>query len=555
MPDTIFSRLSKLPAKDKRLVTVLTAIALVALLMGLSEGLLTALVRAGILPVAPETGYRFLSVHGISAFFYWLYFAQAALLLGFSAIERYDVGGPGLSRRRLAILGGAAMASGLVLGLVATVIGSPPLYDGNVDLLAAEPRTAMVFSLGYVLLGVGLMLVSATAISTLLPTLGRTRRRTLSGLAFALMAWSGFLIVTGFAAIHAFLPTFLWALGLIAFPASQETGWHILFHNLHYLPLMATVLIWYVLMQVLTGAKSIFGDRFSKIVFSLYLIFVPPTSLYHMFLDPGLPEYVKVAGSVLSLFVSVPTLTAFLVIITSVEVYARADGATGLFGWLRKLPWAHPATTAVAMAIVNMMLGISFAFVLIQEKLAPLLSDTFFVPGYFHFFTVGTVTLSMLAGFTVLLPGIAGRQLAWPKLLRALPWAVSVGLLIFGVAGVAAGFLGAPRRVMDSTYAGEAPGAWAVTMGLVGVGGTLMAVSLLAYATVLIVSVLGLGRAMNPDFGLPAPRTVPVSVGRTAAWTGPLSIVVIVAAMYAFTAIGFELMATAPLVASGGATH
>jgi hypothetical protein len=33
--------------------------------------------------------------------------------------------------------------------------------------------------------------------------------------------------------------------------------------------------------------------------------------------------------------------------------------------------------------------GLVFAFVLIQEKFAPLISDTMFVPGYFHFFAVG----------------------------------------------------------------------------------------------------------------------------------------------------------------------
>src|SRR3989338_2537321 len=126
-----------------------------------------------------------------------------------------------------------------------------------------------------------------------------------------------------------------------------------------------------------------------------------------------------------------------------------AWGATGLFGWWRKLPWQHPATTAASLAVVNMMFGIALAFVLIQEKMAPLLSDTFFVPGYFHFFTVGTVSLSLLAGLTVLLPELTGRELRWPGLLRSLPWVASTGLLVFGSAGVAAGYMGVPRRVMD----------------------------------------------------------------------------------------------------------
>ncbi|MFD2106215.1 cbb3-type cytochrome c oxidase subunit I [Tabrizicola soli] len=414
--------------------------------------------------------------------------------------------------------------------------------------------TALVFSLGYVLLGLGLILVPASAIATLLPSLGRRRRRSLDALGFALLAWAGFLIVTGFAAIHAFLPALLWAAGLGAFPASQETGWHILFHNLHYLPLMATVVVWYILMQVLTGAKSVFGARFSKLVFSLYLVFVPPTSLYHMFLDPGLPEYVKVAGSALSLFVSVPTLTAFLVIVATLEVHARASGATGLFGWLRKLPWEHPATNAASMAVVNMIFGISLAFVLIQEKLAPLLSDTFFVPGYFHFFTVGTVSLSLLAGLTALLPELTGRPLRAPGLLRSLPWVASAGLLVFGSAGVAAGYMGVPRRVMDVTYGGEAPAVWSTLMGFVGLGGTVMALSLLAYAAIALASVFGRSETAEASYRAPV-QWEALPVGRNAAWTGPVSILVIAVAMYGFSTLGFELLQAVPLIATGEMGH
>ena len=117
-------------------------------------------------------------MHGVSAFFYWLYFAQAALLLGFAAAERGNGGDKvGLARRWLSVLGAIAMVLGFVLGLYASVIGSPPLYDGNVELLADEPMTVLVFSLGYALLGLGLILVPATAIATLLSSLGRGRRR------------------------------------------------------------------------------------------------------------------------------------------------------------------------------------------------------------------------------------------------------------------------------------------------------------------------------------------------------------------------------------------
>src|SRR3546814_11986337 len=100
---------------------------------------------------------------------------------------------------------------------------------------------------------------------------------------------------------------------------------------MHYRPFRATVRVWYAIARTLTGTGSLTGATFSKVVFASYLVFVPPTSLYHMFLEPSLPEGARVAGSLLSLFVSVPTLTAFLIIAASLEAHDRANVATGLF--------------------------------------------------------------------------------------------------------------------------------------------------------------------------------------------------------------------------------
>jgi cytochrome c oxidase subunit 1 len=211
---------------------------------------------------------------------------------------------------------------------------------------------------------------------------------------------------------------------------------------------------------------------------------------------------------------------------------------------------------AMALAVVNMAIGLVLAFVLIQEKLAPLLSDTFFVPGYFHFFTVGTVSLTLLAAFAVMLPALSGRRLAWPALLRAMPWMATAGLLVFGGAGVAAGYLGVPRRVVDVAYGGEAPALWQGLMAAVGVGGVLMAVALLVFAAGVAVSlVTWRGAASIEPAGLGvAWGGVAIRPGESA-WMGPLSVLAIVAAMYVFTAIGFEMMQSLPIAAAGGAGH
>lgn len=319
MNHSINDRFIALPPADRRLLLAIAGSSLAVLVLGILAGLMTALARGGMLNFLPETGYRFLTVHGTSIFFYWLYLAQTGLLAGFSAIET----GRGLAWRGLAMAGFAAIVVGFGFSMTGSVIGTPLLYDGASSLAIDEPVTVLVFNLGYLLLGLGLIALPAAAIATLLVPRRDGSQPKFSSIGFALFVWAGFLMVSGFAALYAFVPGTLWALGLAAFPDGQQTSWHILFHNMHYLPLMATVLMWYVLMQALTGVTSVFGARFSKIVFALYLVFVPPTSLYHMFLEPDLPETVKVAGSLLSLFVSVPTLTAFLIVIASLEVHAR----------------------------------------------------------------------------------------------------------------------------------------------------------------------------------------------------------------------------------------
>ncbi|MFZ2650854.1 MAG: cbb3-type cytochrome c oxidase subunit I, partial [Burkholderiaceae bacterium] len=478
MADIDTKAFASLAGPERKLVKCMAAVALSALLLGILGGVATAAARGGYLDIIPATGYRLLTLHGVSIFFYWLFIAQAALLLGFAAAEH----GRGLVWRGFAWAGFLMMLAGFALSIAGSHMGPPLLYDGAPELAGDDPSGLLVFNLGYSMLGLGLLVVPVSAIVTLLTPRWQGRQERLSAVGFALFAWAGFLMVTGFAALYAFLPGAAWALGAGAFPADHGMRWHIVFHNMHYLPLMATVILWYVLVHALTGVKSVFGERFSKIVFSTYLVFVPPTSLYHMFLEPDLPGMVRVAGSLLSLFVSVPTLTAFLIIVASLEVHARSLGGRGLFGWMRMLPWRHPAMASIGVAVLSMALGITFAFVLIQAELAPLLSDTFFVPGYFHFFTVGTVSLTLLAGFAVLLPAIGGRALWRPGVLRWMPWLVFAGLLVFGAAGIAAGYLGVPRRVIDISYQSQSPALWKALMAAVGAGGAVMALALAAFA-------------------------------------------------------------------------
>lgn len=551
-------RLRELSAGDKRLLLVCFAAALIALALGVLFGAATGLVRARLIDLPALEGYRLMTLHGVTVFFYWLYFAQAGLLLVFS-VTRAE-GGDGIAWRPAAWAGVALMIAGFVLSETGAARGLPLLYDASPELTApGTPGTASVY-LGYLLLAAGLFGVAAAAVATVLAPVFAGRSASLTTVGFASLSWAGLLAVSALAAVNAFLPAARWALGMGPTPQDYSTGWHILFHNMHYLPLMATVLTWYVIVQLLTGVESIFGARFSKIVFASYLVFVPPTSLYHMFLEPGLAEVVRVVGSILSLFIAVPTVLVFVVIVASLEAHARAQGARGLFGWIHVLPWRNPAMAAIGMATVNLALGGVFSFVLIQERMAVLISDTFFVPGYFHFLTVGAVSLTFIAMLVYVIPSLTG-SLCWrPHVLSRLPYYLTTGLCLFGAGGIYAGYHGVPRRIFELSYHVDAPlehidapFEWGTLMGVVGAGSVLMAITLAIYIYGLVRMLITTGH----EVGVPVDKLAAVSwagtpVENQRAWMGPLSVAILLGAMYLFTAISFELLQTLPISVAGG---
>lgn len=534
-------RLGALETVDRHLLLALVSLSLAPLVLGLGFGFLTALLRGGLAGFETETAYRILTAHGTSAFFWWLYIAQVALMLALAVGESAD----GLKARPLVVAGLAALVLGIIVSEATIGTRTPLFYDANPELGMEDPLAVAGMTGGYILLALGLILTSLAAIATVL----KSSAGELSALGFGVLAWAGFLIVSGLAAANAFVPSLLFGLGIGPFPTKAATDWHILFHNLHYLPLMATVLTWYALTRSITGVSSAFGARFSKLVFAAYLVFVPPTSLYHMFLEPDLDESVRVAGTLLSLFVSVPTLTAFLVIVSSLELATRAKGGSrSLFGWIRHLPWQNPTFAAVGEAMVATLIGIVFAFVLIQEKFAPLISDTLFVPGYFHFFAVGAVTETFLAGLLLIIVSLRRRAIWRPRLMAALPWVILAGLVVFGASGMIAGIEGVPRRTMDISYDGAAPASWHILMTGFAIGGAI-------FSTALAVQVFGVVRTLVGPSGTIAPvETAEVSVpaDRTAAWTGPIAIVLVVLAMSAATVATFEVMRALPIVAIGG---
>ncbi|HRQ47288.1 MAG TPA: hypothetical protein PK725_10085, partial [Rhodocyclaceae bacterium] len=118
-----------------------------------------------------------------------------------------------------------------------------------------------------------------------------------------------------------------------------------------------------------------------------------------------------------------------------------------------------------------------------------------------------------------------------------------------------AGYLGVPRRVIDIGYQNEAPALWQALMTIVGVGGTFMAAALALFAAGIALSLLPRRQAVEAPGGLTVAWGGSTLRPAASAWVGPLSVLLIVVAMYGFTTIGFEMMQSLPVTAAGGGGH
>ena len=197
---------------DKKLLLAFFAISVLALTLGIFYGAMTAAGRTGLFAIDEGTSYKFLGLHGVTIFFYWLYFVQAGFVLLLASV--YTEGAGTIAWRPVAWVGFIAMLAGLVFSELSYVGGTTVLYDGNPTLLNNDPAEGQSFYLGYVLLSAGLFLVATSAIATALRPKFAGVIESWSPIRFATVAWSGLLMVGAIAGANPFLPPLPWPFGL-----------------------------------------------------------------------------------------------------------------------------------------------------------------------------------------------------------------------------------------------------------------------------------------------------------------------------------------------------
>lgn len=542
----------ELEPDDRRLLSAFAAVGLTVMSLGGIFALLMKLVRTPALSILPaETYYQALTGHGILMFIFWLGFVQTAFLI---------VAGSVLIRRRLwsyrlawAGLGIMTLAAGLALAGV--LRGANITYHAAIP-LARQYESAWMIFLSFVLVAAGMLVLVFDFVMTMIGAVDRKGSLDAWGAFFKRLPVASFAALAGLfiavpgllAALRMFGLAWLWSLGRgTVDPSVYRMDWHIVFHIYHYIPALTLVGVAYVLVEVTADARSVYAKPLAKALFLLYPIFVPPTFVYHLLADPSLPQQVKLAGTVLSLLVGVPTLLHTFIIGGMLEARMRQAGLGAAAG-LRRLPWGDPAFGSLVVGLVTLFVGGFMAYALIQEQLAPMLHNTFVVPAYVHPIAAGGANITYMGALYYGIPMLLRRRLWGIRVARWQPYVMGAALIWMAVFGAAAGLAGVPRRY--ASWGLDVPAAWTTWMNLsLGIGAMVAIAAGVAFVAVMAMTAVAGEKVASPQAAVAGMGPPPPPVVRASGWT-PLALVpgmVFVVGVVALTVLAFQRLWALPI--------
>ena len=252
-------------------------------------------------------------------------------------------------------------------------------------------------------------------------------------------------------------------------------------HPLVYFWLLPAYMIWYAIIPKIIGGKM-FSDSLARMSFILFLIFSIPVGFHHQLVEPGIDPAWKYLQVVLTFMVVIPSLMTAFSMFATFEMYGRSKGATGLFGWLRKLPWGDARFFAPFVGMLFFIPAGAGGLVNASHQLNQVVHNTIWVTGHFHLTLATTVVLTFFGGAYWLIPHLTGRVMTEAMnrlaIIQTIVW--SIGMIFMSSAMHFAGLLGAPRRSAFSTY-GDAPQAleWIPYQIAQAVGGTILFIGII----------------------------------------------------------------------------
>lgn len=471
-------RFIRIDKKDATLALAHIYVGFIALALGGLAGLLQVLVRSGKFILPAGIGYyQVLTVHGVLLGLVLTTF----FILGFqhAAISRTSGAYSGKSRL-LGWLGFWVMLIGTIMAAVMILLNEATvLYT-----FYAPLQAHWIFYLGLTFVVVGSWLGGAGMIIKYVSWRKENPGQPSPLLTFMAIINTVLWIVATIGVAGTVLFQLLpWSLGLVDrvdVLVSRTLFWYF-GHPLVYFWLLPAYMAWYVIIPKIIGGK-IFSDSLARLSFILFLLFSIPVGFHHQLVEPGIDAYWKFLQVVLTFMVVIPSLMTAFSLFATFEMYGRSKGATGLFGWFKKLPWGDARFTVPFIGMVAFIPAGAGGLINASNQMNQVVHNTIWVTGHFHLTLATSVVLTFFGISYWLVPHLTGRVLtkAMNKLaiVQAIVWSVGMGIMSGAMHAV--GLLGAPRRSSFSTY-GDAPQAleWIPYQVAQAIGGTILFIGII----------------------------------------------------------------------------
>lgn len=475
-------------------LTLANAVAAVlAVAIGGAFGVSMALTRAPSLELLGSKGYYVaLTGHGVSALILWpVFFEVAAMVFASSVLLNARVWSMKLGWASLGLMvAGSVMLEAIVLAGRASVAFTayPPLV--------ASP----VFYLGYIVFAVGVLLaIGNFALTIAAARAERTYEGSLPLLTYGVAVAAILALLAILSGLVALIPAWLYSQGWTSnVEPIVYRGWFWgLGHTLQYVNVVAMVVAWYGIVALALGAGPV-NQKFTRFGFVLYLVLTVPVLGHHFLVDPSIGTDVKVVGgSLMGFGLGVPSLMHGLAVMGGAEARLRERGATGLFGWLRRIDFRNASIASLACSLVLFAIGGWSGTAETTLQLNILTHNTMWVPAHVHAIVVGGTTLAFMGFAYLLVPLLAQRRLWGGPLATIQAYLYGVGLLLLVATQSWAGMLGVPRRVARVDV-GHDPHSWALPMNLMGVAGAVAGLGGALFVAIMVMTLLRGRRTDEP---------------------------------------------------------
>jgi cytochrome c oxidase subunit I len=440
----------KVDTAAQALIKANAVAAVVFLAIGGLMGLLVALTRWPAVHLLPaDWFYLILTGHGANVLLFWIIFFEIAVLYFASAILLNSR----IAAPKLAWVGFVMMVVGAIATNVAVLQGDSSVMFTSYPPMKAQPH----FYLGLILFAVGALIGCAIFFATLaIAKEEKTYEGSVPLVTFGALTAAIIAVFTIASGAIILIPTWLWSLGLISDidPLMYRVVWWAMGHSSQQINVSAHVSLWYLTAALLVGAKPL-NEKVSRTAFFMYILFLQLASAHHLLADPAMDASWKIVNTSYMMYLAVlGSMVHGLTVPGAIEAAQRKNGYNrGMFEWLRKAPWGHPAFAGMFLSLVffGFIGGIS-GVVLGTEQLNVLMHNTIYVPGHFHGTVVAGTTLAFMGATYLVLPLVFEREILWPKLAKIQPYLFGIGAAGISLFMMGAGTLGVPRRHWDITF-------------------------------------------------------------------------------------------------------